>query len=204
MPDLTTNLTVDLGRAFEVLDLDRRLADAPESSTIRGLFFSPVLKAIRQAGPATEHSFRSQCRPSFRWPFRSYSFREYMRQLATAAALLRPEDPHEAIRRIWARVPEHAPLIDAEKYLHFLVGTNPGRAFQWLGSNRHLFCNYGSWRVEEVRPGYVIFHFWDEYLWIESAQRGGAEGSLRVFGARGEVVPELLTPYTGRLHIRWD
>jgi hypothetical protein len=43
----------------------------------------------------------------------------------------------------------------------------------------------------------------DEYIWIESAHRGAAEGVLRMCGVEGTVEPELTTPYTGRLHIRW-
>ena len=100
-------------------------------------------------------------------------------------------------------MPETAPRIDAQKYLRFLLGSDPSRAFRWLGDNRSLFCNYGSWRVEQVDEHYVVFHFWDEYLWIDSAHRGGAEGSLIVFNAIGTVTPDLSGPYHGRLHIRW-
>lgn len=44
----------------------------------------------------------------------------------------------------------------------------------------------------------------DEYFWIEAAQRGGCEGLLLACGVQGEVVAELDDMFTGRLDIRWQ
>ena len=197
-------LAIDLESAYARLDLETRLLDTPPTAEIRGLFFNAIERAAARHGRGTLEAWRRECRPSRRWPFRSYNMRDYLRELAAAAVLIDPESPNEAIRTIWRGAPEEAPSIRAEKFVRYLMGKDPMRAFRWLGNNRSLFCNYGDWRVEQVGPAHALFHFWDEYLWIETAHRGGAEGALRTFGARGEVTAELSSAYEGRLHIKWD
>ncbi len=200
----TTPLTVDLESAMAILGLEQRLRDTPRDATVRGLFFGMVEGAVRKAGVGTDAAWRRLVHPRFRWPFSSYPLRDHLRELAYASALLDPAAPLDAMRRIWSNAPTHAPRIHAAKFVAMLLGGDPMTAFRWLGHNRRLFCNYGEWRVEQVARRRAIFHFWDEYLWIDAAHRGGAEGSLRVFGAAGEVHAELVTPYEGRLHIQWD
>jgi hypothetical protein len=47
-------------------------------------------------------------------------------------------------------------------------------------------------------------HVNDEYIWIDSAHRGGAEAMLDTCGVKGSVEAELLSEFDGRLHIRWQ
>ena len=73
----------------------------------------------------------------------------------------------------------------------------------WLERTREHVANYGHWRLERRSPTHAILHRFDEYLWIEAAQRGGCEGLLTACGIRGEVHAELDDDYNGRLDIRW-
>ena len=80
----------------------------------------------------------------------------------------------------------------------------PYAAMQWVAFSRDYISNYQSMRVERRTPTQAILHFFDEYCWLESCQRGGCEGLLEACGVVGTVDVDLDTPFRGRLNVRWS
>jgi hypothetical protein len=75
---------------------------------------------------------------------------------------------------------------------------------RWLEAQRDLFFNYGGLRVERCDDRYFLVHYFDEYIWIESAHRGGLEGLVDACNATATTEAELDAPFSGRIHVRWQ
>jgi hypothetical protein len=105
---------------------------------------------------------------------------------------------------MWAATPKLSSLIRAEGFIRYLTRRKPEQALTWLAQNRKMMCDYGAWRVDLTGERSAVFHYEDEYTWIEHAHRGGVEGTLQRCGVTPFVTVELDSPYDGRLLIRWD
>jgi uncharacterized protein (TIGR02265 family) len=195
--------TIDLERARTVLRLDDRLADTPADASVRGFWFSATARHVARLGPAESVALRRATGGPSRIPFRMYPVRDYLNELAAAAAISNPQDPDEGVRSIWRS--GVSAYVDSPfgRSLVRLLRPNPVRYVGWLARHREHFCDYGEWQMIEHSPGYVTMEMKDEYIWIETAHRGAAEGVLVMCGVQGTVEAELTTPYSGRLHIRW-
>jgi uncharacterized protein (TIGR02265 family) len=199
-----SGLTVDLEAGFDLLGVQRRLRDTPENAQVRGLFFRLAEQALSERGPELVAAWRAASHARLRWPFRMYSTREFIREQAVAAVLLDGENPGRALRSMWSATPRISSMIRAEGFIRYLTGRKPEKALVWLAQNRKMMCDYGSWNVELTGSRSAIFHYEDEYTWIEHAHRGGVEGTLSRCGVTPVVTVDLESPYTGRLLIRWD
>jgi uncharacterized protein (TIGR02265 family) len=195
--------SVDLEQVRAALGVARRIADTPPSASTRGVWFMTTARHMTRLGPAEVLAWREATGGRSRVPFRMYPVREYIDELAVAAALSDPDDPVRAIRSIWKdAVPTYVNSAFGRSLIR-LIRPNPLRFVRWLADHRDHFCDYGKWHLVERGTGYVTMEIEDEWVWIESAHRGGAEGMLAACGVEGSVEPELETPYSGRLHIRW-
>jgi uncharacterized protein (TIGR02265 family) len=188
--------------AGSVLDLDQRVRAVPANAAVRGVFFNMARDALRRRGleAAAERI------ETLRAPRRSYLFYPVADMLvayASAGALI-AEDPREGMRAI---------LLDGSRYfaaswfgrsLQRFLGANPEPAIRWLAHSRDHLANYGDWRVEVRRPGYVVVLMVEEYIWIDPWHRAGCEGLLTACGVKGDVQSELDRPFQGRLHVRWS
>lgn len=188
------------------LDVEARIEATPPSAMTRGVFFACTTERVKRLGTAAELAFEHAANPVPRSHFQMYPVRELLRELAIGGAIVRPDDPHEGIREIWrdasslvAGMPFGGPLLRIARHARL----RPLRFLTWLVSNRGTMASYGSWYLDVRAPGYVVIHAEDEYVWLESAHRGGAEGMLELFGVEGTVDAELLGDFRGRLHIRW-
>lgn len=186
-----TDLTVDLKPGFELLDLERRLADTPRDAHVRGLFFRLAEQALSDRSSDLMATWRAASGARLRWPFKMYSTREFIREQAIAAVLLDPSNPTHEIHKMWAATPKLSSLIRAQ-------------ALTWLSQNRKMMCDYGAWHVDLTSARSAVFHYEHEYTWIEHAHRGGVEGTLERCGVTPVVTVEMDSLYAGRLLIRWD
>lgn len=194
---------INLEQVRVVLGVDQRIADTPPTASTRGVWFLTTSRHVARLGKADFTAWRSVTGARTRIPFRMYPVRQYIEELAVAAALTNPDDPAAAIRSIWrGAVPTYVDSPFGRSLLR-LIRPNPLRFVRWLADHRDHFCDYGKWHLIERGTGYVTMEIADEYVWIETAHRGGAEGMLPACGVDGSVEPELVTPYSGRLHIRW-
>jgi uncharacterized protein (TIGR02265 family) len=194
--------TVDFEAARRALDVDRRLREIPGDDVVRGFLFKMTEDAVARAGRGAVEAFRREIRPRSRWAFRSYPVRDYIEEAAAAAAILRPDDPVDAIRTLWRETHRYAPLLNAERFIA-LLGVDVLAAVRWLEQQRRTFASFGTWRLEEREPGYVVMHYFGEWIWIDSAHRGGMEGVLQACRREGSVEVVLDSPYDGHLHVRW-
>lgn len=198
---MTESLHVDLAKARDALDLDRRLRIVPESAAVRGVFFNLAREALVRESMghvlvAAPDLFRQ------RKAFALHSVRELMVVYATAGAIL-DSDPVEGVARI---VRGGSPFF-AESWVGERLGKlflpDPTVPLLWLERSRDHLCNYGFWRLERRSSRHVVLHMFDEYTWIEPWHRGGCEGLLKKCGVEGTVEAELDSPFEGRLHVRW-
>lgn len=196
-------LTVELAEGYAALGVEQRLRDTPSTAHVRGLFFRLAEQALEARSKDLHAAWRAEVDAPRRWPFRFYPTRDCIREQALAAVLLRPDDPGEAIREMWAATPRLSRLLRADRFVRYLTGSDPTRALAWLERNRDMMVDFGGWRVEFTGPDSATFHYLDEYIWIEHAHRGGVEGTLSRCGVTATVTPELDTPYSGRLLIQW-
>jgi uncharacterized protein (TIGR02265 family) len=194
--------SLDLVHARSVLGLPERLSASPPWAQVRGFLFKMTADAVERQGRAAVEMQRKLLPAPSRWFFRMYSVREYLEELAAAAAVVDPKDPASALRHIWARTPGYAPLFNASRFLG-LLGADVTSVAGWLEGHRSLFANYGRWRLERRSTSYFIMHYFEECIWIDSAHRGGMEGILDACGVKGSVEVELDSPFEGRLHVRW-
>lgn len=199
-----TDLTVDLKPGFELLALERRLADTPADAHVRGLFFRLAEQALSDRSQDLVTAWRAASGARMRWPFKLYSTREFIREQAIAAVLLDPHDPAGELRKMWAATPKLSSLIRAEGFIRYLTRRKPEEALTWLSQNRKMMCDYGAWHVVLTSARSAVFHYDNEYTWIEHAHRGGVEGTLQRCGVTPTVTVELESMYSGRLLIRWD
>lgn len=195
-------LTVDIGRGFATLGVEQRLRDTPAGAQVRGLFFKLAEQAVASRSPELASVWRVASNARSRWPFNLYSARDFIREQAIAAILLDPGDPGGALRRMWWTTPTLGPLR-TDGFFRYMAQRQPMRTLMWLSSNRRTMCNYGDWRVEPKSSHHAVFHYTDEYTWIENCHLGGVEGTLRRCGVTPAVTVELESPYRGRLHIEW-
>jgi hypothetical protein len=194
---------VDVEGVRRALDLDRRLALIPPRAHVRGWYFKQTADAVARHGRSAAAVYRSLSRVKSAWFFRMYSLRDYLEDLAAGAAAIDPNDPHAALRTIWRGAPQYADLFNAQRFLS-LLDASPLDAMKWLEGQRDLFFDYGHVRVERRSDRHFIVHYFDEYIWIESAHRGGIEGLLEACRTTGTTEIELDAPFSGRIHVRWQ
>jgi uncharacterized protein (TIGR02265 family) len=194
--------TIDLTRVRATLALSERLSATPPWAQVRGFLFKMTADGVDRHGRAAAAMHRRVSPTPSRWFFRMYSAREYLADLAAAAAVIAPADPISALRGLWGTIPGYARLFNASRFMG-LLGADVMGVVRWLEPHRHFFANYGRWRMEPMGERYFVMHYFDECIWIEGAHRGGMEGLLAACGVQGTVEPDLDTPLSGRLHVRW-
>ena len=196
------HVSVDLGAAAKQIGLSARLAAIPATAKSRGIFFNMLRDDLSRRGllgiPEISRLLAK--------PRRSYAFyptRELVEVYGVAGAVLDP-DPLEGVRQLFAGTATYFSSTWYGRAFARYLRPDPRSALAWIERSREFVANYGRWRLEIRAPEHAVFHMFDEYFWIEAAQRGGCQGMLRACGVEGEVVAELDDMFVGRLDIRWQ
>jgi len=200
---LSAPVAIDLARANALLGLADRVASVPEYAKVRGIWFTVTAQHMRRSGEAARLAWQAASGAKARRIYRLYRVRDLLEELAIAGAIENPDDPREGIRTIWQ--------AGVATFVHSLIGRSVARlarpdpmtALRWVERSRHLSCNYGTWWLEQISSDYAIMHVRDEYIWLDCAHRGGAEGTLQICAASISVEPEMTSPFHGKLHLRW-
>ncbi|HEY6460540.1 MAG TPA: DUF2378 family protein [Polyangiaceae bacterium] len=195
-------VAVDLAGATERLGLAARLAAIPSTAQSRGIFFNMLrddLGRRRLLGASDMRRLLGEPRRSYGY----YPTRELVEAYGIAGAMLDP-DPLEGVRQLFSGTARYFSSTWYGKAFARYLRPDPRSALAWIERSREYVANYGRWRLEIRGPGHAVFHMFDEYFWIEAAQRGGCEGLLLACGVEGEVVPKLDDVFVGRLDIRWQ
>jgi uncharacterized protein (TIGR02265 family) len=197
-----SNVSVDLARAAADLDLQRRLRDVPDSACCRGVFFNMVRDELERrsllALPEMQRLLRDR-----RKSYQFYSARELVEIFAIAGAIVGPS-PREGMRQLFLGGSMYFAGTWFGQAMARVLKPDPAAALAWIEKSREHFSNYGTWRLERRGPERAILHMFGEYLWLDTAHRGGCEGLLVACGVVGEVKAELDTEFDGRLDIRWQ
>jgi uncharacterized protein (TIGR02265 family) len=197
-----TNVSVDLARAATALDLEERLRQVPSSACSRGIFFNLLRDDLNRRhllGLSEVQRILKEPRKSYRF----YPTRDLVEVYALGGALVNA-DPREGIRQLFMGTASYfSSTWYGAAFARFLK-PDPFAALSYIERSREHVANYGRWRLERRGPGHAILHMFDEYFWIEAAQRGGCEGMLLACGVSGEVRAELDSMFDGRLDIRWQ
>jgi uncharacterized protein (TIGR02265 family) len=183
------------------VELDARLRAVPSTALVRGLFFNMIGDHLKRCGKAS--AARTIVGPHRRI-YALYPVSELLVAFAEAAPLVDARDPRAAIAQIWAGGSRYFAGTWLGKAFQRFIRPDPLSALEWLEGAREHFCNYGQWRLELVQPGHAVLHMFDEYIWIETAHRGGCEGLLAACGVTGSVEPTLDSMFSGRLDVRWQ
>lgn len=195
--------SVDVARVRGILDLDRRLEQIPISGAVRGFIFKMTADEVASHGRGATALYRRLSPVRSTWFFRMYPLRDFLEDAAAGAAAIDPGDPHSALRRIWRNAHRYAPMFNAQRFLS-LLSASPYDAMRWLEMQRDMFMSYGDWRVERRDEHYFVVHYIDEYIWIDSAHRGGLEGLVEACNATATVDVDLDGPFNGRIHVKWQ
>ncbi|MET0591682.1 MAG: DUF2378 family protein [Polyangiaceae bacterium] len=183
------------------LDLEQRLRDLPSTAMVRGVFFRLLKDEVERRGIGANAELKRLLAGRDAW--RLYPASELMIAYGTGALLIDP-DPSDGLRKLFHGIaPSYARTWYGQLFRKFLGTPDPAMALRYIERAKERVSNYSTWRVETVGPGHVVMHMFDEYFWIESAQRGGCEGLLDACEVEGEVRVELDTPYSGALDIQW-
>ena len=196
------HVSVDLARVTADLNLDQRLRDIPASARTRGIFFGMVRSGLdrrKLLGVPEVQRLLKEAHKSYRF----YPARDLLEAYALAGALVN-SDPREGIRELFSENVRYFTSTWYGNALARFLKPDPTAALAWLERSREHVANFGRWRLERRGPTHAILHMFDEYFWIEAAQRGGCEGLLIACGITGEVRAELDDDYNGRLDIRWQ
>jgi uncharacterized protein (TIGR02265 family) len=183
-------------------DLEQRLAEMPPSARIRGLYFTNVLRVLRQAGrlEAYQEFFRDERWSALRW----YSLSDYLVRLGLAGAVLSgPAAVHAGMRKISQRnVTEfHESLLG--RMLLRILSKDPLRLAEQAVAGRRQSVNYGEWRILRRNSRELEIEYRSEYIWIESAITGAAEGTFAICDLDAKVETVLESRYDGSTFIRW-
>lgn len=200
-PDVS-HVAVDLEHAAERIGLSTRLSAIPPAAQSRGIFFNMLRDDLKRRGLLAAPEI-SRLLGKARRSYAYYPTRDLVEVYGVAGAIIHPA-PMEGIRQLFAGTASYfASTWYGRAFAHYLR-PDPKSALAWIERSREFVANYGRWRLEIRGPQHAVFHMFDEYFWIEAAQRGGCEGMLLACGVEGEVVATLDEPFVGRLDIRWD
>jgi uncharacterized protein (TIGR02265 family) len=195
-------VVVDLAQSASLLDLDKRLRDLPATAKVRGVFFRLLRDETEKRGLSAVKDLRHVLEGKDVW--RLYPARDLMTAYATAASLIDP-DPNQGLRVLFHDMgPSYSRTWYGQLFRKFIGSPDPARALRYVERAKERVSNYSTWRLETLGPRHVVLHMFDEYFWIESAQRGGCEGLLDACDVAGEVRAELDGPYNGALDIQWS
>jgi len=183
-------------------DIVDRLRFVPPSAGVRGVFFRNVEAQVERMGQSA--AYRAYF-PKDRYaslPY--YPLSDFMLRLACAGALVAsPAQVHQGMRQI-----THS---NATTFVESLLGRalvrmlsrDPLRlAEQGLAARRQTH-SYGRWRLVRSSERSVQMLYEDEFLWIDSAVHGAAEGTYIACDTEVRLATQLTSRYTGQTTICW-
>lgn len=195
-------------------DLVDRLRFIPPAAGVRGMFFQNIEAQVERMGHSS--AYRAYF-PNDRYaslPY--YPLSEFLVRLACAGAVVAslgrgrgqhgepsPARLHEGMRAITRG--------HTTTFVHSLLGRalvrllarDPVRLTEQGLASRRQTHRYGRWTLERVSSSHVQVVYEDEYLWIESAVHGAAEGTYVTCLPQVQLETELSDRFAGKTDIRW-
>jgi uncharacterized protein (TIGR02265 family) len=195
-------------------DLVDRLRFIPPAASVRGMFFQNIEAQVERMGQSSAyHSYFPDDRYA---ALTYYPLSEFLLRLSCAGAVVSslehgaaestgpaPERIHDGMRAITRG--------HATTFVQSLLGRTLVRLFsreplrlteQGLAARRQTH-RYGRWTLQQVSSTHVQVVYEDEYLWIQSAIHGAAEGTYVTCLPEVRLETEVTGRFSGRTNIRW-
>ena len=186
----------------ENIDFDTHIAKVPRDGTVKGMFFSDLINAIRACDPPKADELPFAKRRHL--PFNDYPMREYFRLVEHAVAVIHPNLPSaEGVRQVaWGAFPRFVDsaigrvvvgifLDDMDR----LVGAM-AKAFQYTS-------NLGTVNTEKLGDKHWHYHIRDTPGAIRQFMVGAAEGIFRHRELEYRVMIREIGPASYDLSIQW-
>jgi uncharacterized protein (TIGR02265 family) len=183
-------------------DIVERLEVVPPSAQIRGVWLKAIDKQLKERGRL--ESYREYF-PGDRYSALTfYPLADFLVRLACSGAIaVSPERVHEGMSLIMRG--------NAEAFMDNLLGRvmlrvlshDPVKLLEQGAAARRQSFTYGRWELRRhgEREMELVYH--DEYVWIESAIAGAAQGTLAICNLTGEVETKLIDRFNGSTFLRW-
>jgi len=195
-------------------DLVDRLRFIPPAAGVRGMFFQNIEAQVERMGQS--RIYRAYF-PDDRYaslPY--YPLSDFLVRLACAGAVVsslgRGNNEHgEPSSRLLHDGMRAITRGHATMFVHSLLGRvllrllarDPVRLTEQGLAARRQTHRYGRWTIERVSSSHVQVVYEDEYLWIESAVHGAAEGTYASCLPEVRLETELTSRFAGKTSIRW-
>jgi uncharacterized protein (TIGR02265 family) len=177
------------------LEYEERIRLAPESGSVRGMFFREVLRLSPQLAAGRGRYV----------PFSSYPMREYMSVLLAGARASHPRSaPAEALRLMGHSVYEAFANSLAGKSLFGIIQHEYVRVLELTPKAYPLTMQPGRVEVIFESDTKAIAQLRDVWPFPESFHLGIWEGAYKALSVRGHVEMVPLTVSSVDLHLTWD
>ncbi|HTV18455.1 MAG TPA: DUF2378 family protein [Polyangiaceae bacterium] len=177
------------------LDVESRIAAAPEVATVRGMFFDQLVRSAKHANIAREERYV---------PFRNYPLRDYMRLVVDVARARFPQLAlRDAMRRVgWDAFLTLKASVTGKVLFSFARGDAQSVLQLAPDAYKHTMSHCSvSLRVSS--PGQVVLEYRDVYNFVECYQVGIVEGACRACGSVPQVRVRQRSAHHLDMLVRW-
>ncbi len=133
-----------------------------------------------------------------------YPATDYLLWIAWAGSLVAsPASVHVGMREISRSNAMYFGQSLLGRSLLRLLSRDPVQLLHQALKSKRAVTNYGRWYIASEGPSHVVVRHEEEYVWIESALLGAAQGALELCGVKPAVEVKLRDPFNGDLIFRW-
>jgi uncharacterized protein (TIGR02265 family) len=183
-------------------DIATRLNAVPAAARVRGLYFRSALDEITRRG--LRPAFESVIPETERSAFTLYPLTDYIVWIGLAGSLVTsPADVHAGMHEVLRGNAVYFGQSLLGRSLLRLLSRDPVQILHQAIKSKRAISNYGRWTITSESPREVVIRHEDEYVWIESALKGAAVGTLESCGIQPRVEVRLRDPYNGDLAFSW-
>jgi len=184
------------GIADAWLECQARIQDAPDAGTVRGLYFSEILRLV----PALR-----SCNRRRYVPFSKYPLREYMQLLVDAAQFAHPgKEPERALRELGMTTYGTFAASMAGASLLSSPAFHDGRLLDLAPQAYPLTIEPGSVEIVSRSTHDAVVKLRDLWTFPESFQKGVWLGAMRMLGIDGSIDVIRHGWCSVDFHVRWS
>lgn len=186
------------------VDPEERFERFPRSYTVKGMFFSRIVKVLGSSGYAEiEPMLIAPPRGGRYLPFRDYPQVDYSRLCYDAAIRRFPrQSVPEAMRRLARADFEEFAASKVGKVTLALAGDLAGSLMK-LPDMYRVSMKGGTVAATSMQDG-VRLHFEDFFGWVDCYPIGTVEGIVRHYGFSPSLEVEFLGDQQAGVEVRWD
>lgn len=179
------------------IDVEGRLASAPEDGWVRGMFFQGLVDFARSKTGQAVGRERYLA-------FKTYPLREYVSLLAAVAGVAFPDLPlREGLRRLGHRAYPNLMASTFGRVLFSVAANDFSEALRLVGRVYRMIANPGRVHVAQLAPGFALLELRQMWTFADAYQVGVFEGGMRSYRREGEIEVRVQGPSEVDLRLRW-